>query len=175
MSKLEIKKDLLTQIANDYNESEAIIISDYSGISATDIVELRQQIFKQGFRAKVIKNRMIKRWFETQQYDVPDNILKGQNIFLKTDNNVVGLSKLLVDFTKENESFQIKGGILNGDYIDEKQIKHLSKLPSKEDLIAKTVGLIKSPLTGLVLTLSSPLNAFINVLNNIKNNKQEVK
>jgi len=47
----------------------------------------------------------------------------------------------------------------------------LAKLPSKEELIAKTVGLIKGPLSGLVATLSNPINSFINVLNNIKKNK----
>ena len=51
------------------------------------------------------------------------------------------------------------------------QVKDLSKLPSREELIAKTVGLIKSPLNGLVGTLSNPLRGFINVLNNVKNNK----
>ena len=171
MSKIEEKKALLEQISKEFNDAEAVLISDYSGVSATNMVDLRKQIFNLGLSAKVVKNRIIKRWFDANNYKLPDNLLKGQNIYLKTEDNIVGLSKIIVDYAKENESFQIKGGVLYGNYIDEQQIKDLAKLPSKEELIAKSVGLVKSPLTGLVLTLSSPLNAFINVLNNIKNKK----
>ena len=81
------------------------------------------------------------------------------------------MSKILVDFSKENENLSVKGGVLEGKFISNEEITKLSKLPSKAELIAKTVGLIKGPLTGLVGTLSNPINGFINVLNNIKNNK----
>ncbi|RAP27373.1 50S ribosomal protein L10 [Candidatus Marinamargulisbacteria bacterium SCGC AG-333-B06] len=171
MSSLDTKKEIVKNIEAEFSNSEAIIISDYSGLKVSDITDLRQQLFKEGFYVKVLRNRLTKRAFDNNKYDYPAELLTGQNIVFKSDDNIVGLSKLLVSYQKEYESFEIKGGLLEGNYIDNKQISKLAKLPSKEELIAKTVGLIKGPLTGLVATLSSPVNGFINVLNNIKNNK----
>ena len=171
MNAIEKKKIIVKDIENEFSDSEAIIVSDYSGLSVGDITDLRQRMFNEGFYVKVLRNRLTKRAFDNQKFEYPEELLKGQNIVFKSDDNIVGLSKILVSYQKEYENFEIKGGVLEGNYIDNKQIGELAKLPSKEELIAKTVGLIKGPLTGLVATLSSPVNGFINVLNNIKNNK----
>tara|TARA_B100000131_G_scaffold287769_1_gene298647 strand:+ start:336 stop:851 length:516 start_codon:yes stop_codon:yes gene_type:complete len=171
MNAIEKKKIIVKDIENEFSDSEAIIVSDYSGLSVGDITDLRQRIFNEGFYVKVLRNRLTKRAFDNQNFEYPEELLKGQNIVFKSDDNIVGLSKILVSYQKEYERFEIKGGLLDGNYIDNKQIGKLAKLPSKEELVAKTVGLIKGPLTGLVATLSSPVNSFINVLNNIKNNK----
>ena len=64
------------------------------------------------------------------------------------------------------------GQFLNEDYIDVKMINQLAKLPSRDELIAKAVGLIKAPLSGLVARLATPVNGLVNVLNNIKEEKQ---
>ena len=82
------------------------------------------------------------------------------------------MSKDIVNFSKENEKLTIKGGFLSEDFIDVKTVNQLAKLPSRDELIAKTVGLIKAPVTGLVMTLASPVSGLINVLNNIKSKKQ---
>ena len=171
MSALKNKEKIVNNIESEFQDSEAIIISDYSGLTVEDITELRQRIFKEGFYVKVLRNRLVKIAFDSSKFDYPETLLTGQNIYCKSDDNIVGLTKLLVSYQKEYENFEIKGGLLEGNYIDNKQISTLAKLPSKEELVAKTVGLIKAPLTGLVATLSSPVNSFINVLNNIKNNK----
>ena len=171
MNAIEKKKIIVKDIENEFSDSEAIIVSDFSGLSVGDITDLRQRMYKEGFYVKVLRNRLTKRAFDNQKFEYPKELLKGQNIVFKSDDNIVGLSKILVSYQKEYERFEIKGGLLDGNYIDNKQIGKLAKLPSKEELVAKTVGLIKGPLTGLVATLSSPVNSFINVLNNIKNNK----
>tara|TARA_Y100001970_G_scaffold290551_1_gene424661 strand:- start:10981 stop:11496 length:516 start_codon:yes stop_codon:yes gene_type:complete len=171
MSAIEKKKEIVKNIETEFADSEAIIVSNYSGLTVGDITDLRQRIFNEGFYVKVLRNRLTKRAFDNNKFEYPEELLTGQNIVFKSDDNIVGLSKLLVSYQKEYENFEIKGGVLEGNYIDNKQISKLAKLPSKEELIAKTVGLIKGPLTGLVATLSSPVNGFINVLNNIKNNK----
>ena len=167
MSALKNKEKIVNNIESEFQDSEAIIISEYSGLTVEDITELRQRMFKEGFYVKVLRNRLVKRAFDSSKFDYPDTLLTGQNIYCKSDDNIVGLTKLLVSYQKEYENFEIKGGLLEGNYIDNKQISTLAKLPSKEELVAKTVGLIKAPLTGLVATLSSPVNSFINVLNNI--------
>lgn len=171
MSNINLKKEKVKATVNQFQDSEALIISDYKGLNVSDLTELRSRVRSKGFESKVIKNRLFKFVANDFKFDIPDEILKGQNIFFKAEKDVVELTKILVGFSKENENLKVKGGVLDGAFISDSQVTELSKLPSKQELIAKTVGLIKGPLTGLVGTLSNPINGFINVLNNIKNNK----
>ena len=165
------KKKKVDDIVKQYSESESFIISEYKGLNVEQMNEIRSLVRNAGYSASVIKNRLFQRAAGSMSIEIPKETLKGQNVFFRADKDVVELSKILVKFSKNNESLSLKGGVLDGGFIDDKQIVELSKLPSKTELIAKTVGLIKGPLTGLVGTLSNPINGFINVLNNIKNNK----
>ena len=171
MANIDLKKKSVKKISEQFSDSEALIISEYKGLNVEQITNLRDKVRQGGFSSTVIKNRLFALSSKSIGLDIPKEVLKGQNIFFKADSGVVELSKILVDFSKENESLSVKGGVLEGNFISNEEITKLSKLPSKAELIAKTVGLIKGPLTGLVGTLSNPINGFINVLNNIKNNK----
>ena len=171
MDNKTLKELKVKELIDLFDDKEGIVVSDYSGLNANDITDLRKKVRNAGCSAKIEKNRMVKRSFDSIKLSYPEGLLTGPNIYFKVDSGMPDLCKLLVDFAKENESFNIKGAILDGEYIDSDQVNDLSKLPSREELIAKTVGLIKSPLSGLVGTLSNPLRGFINVLNNVKNNK----
>ena len=91
---------------------------------------------------------------ETLAYEIrqfPDALLKGPSMFCQAKAGVEGLAKLLVEFSKQNQVFRLKGGFLDNHYMDPDQINTLAKLPSKEVLTAKAVGYIKAPVAGLVL------------------------
>ena len=118
MNAIEKKKIIVKDIENEFSDSEAIIVSDYSGLSVGDITDLRQRMFNEGFYVKVLRNRLTKRAFDNQKFEYPEELLKGQNIVFKSDDNIVGLSKILVSYQKEYERFEIKGGLLDGNYID---------------------------------------------------------
>ena len=150
-------------------ENKEIALSDFAGKYL--VIYFYPKDKTSGCTVESQDFRDLKLDFQKLNCEVPSDLLIGQNIIFKSDDNIVGLSKLLISYQKEYENFEIKGGVLEGNYIDSSQISELAKLPSKEELIAKTVGLIKGPLSGLVATLSNPINSFINVLNNIKKNK----
>ena len=163
------KETIVNELIESYSSKEAIVIANYSNLKVNDIVDLRKSITKEGFKAKVYKNRLFKRSLDSKGVDVPGETLKGQNIYFETSSDVVSLCKLLVNYSKENENLQLTGGILDGAYITPHQISDLSKLPTKEELIAKFIGQVKSPISKLVMTLSNPINGFAHVLSNIKN------
>ena len=81
------------------------------------------------------------------------------------------LFRSIVDFAADNELFQIKGGFFEDKTIDLVTLDSLAKLPSREVLIAKAVGAIKSPLTGLVMTLSGPVRGLVYTLKAISDKK----
>lgn len=169
------KKNKTEIINNSYeqlNDSQGVIVADYRGTDVSSMSELRNQLREKGSSATVQKNTLTKIVFNKLKLEYPDEMLKGPSIVINSKKEPVLMSKVIVDFAKSNENFTIKGGFLDSEYLSVDSIDELAKLPTKPELIAKTVGLIKAPLTGLVSTLSSPVNGFINVLDNIKNKKQ---
>ncbi|MCM8763335.1 MAG: 50S ribosomal protein L10, partial [Candidatus Omnitrophica bacterium] len=92
-------------------------------------------------------------------------------IFVKDD--PVVSAKVLYDFSKDHENLKLKGGLLKDRILDSQNIEMLAKLPSRNVLIAKTVGAIKSPLSSLVFVLEGNLRKLLCVLNEIKKKKEE--
>jgi len=165
------KVDELASIRKLVEESKFTVVTDYRGLNVTTITELRNQLRSNDAKAKVCKNTLARIVLKEKSIDYPEQLLQGPSMVVTSATDASSLSKILVKFSKENEAFEIKGGVLDNEFIDNAVITELSKLPSKEELIAKTVGQIKSPLTGLVASLSSPINGFINVLRSIQDKK----
>ena len=172
MSVIQEKQKKVDQLTENLKQSRGIIVANYRGLTVTELTDLRSRLRKYGSKATVYKNGITKRAFQISERKCPEDLLKGPNILVTTDTDAVNMSKQVVDFSKETEKLTIKGGFLSEDYIDDKMINQLAKLPSRDELIAKAVGLIKAPLSGLVMRLASPVNGLVNVLNNIKEEKQ---
>ena len=163
------KVQIVDTLESEFSDASMIILSDYTGINVNEMSDLRKELASKGFHAKISKNRLVKRAFKKLNYNVEDSLLKGQNIFFNSKEDTVGLSKSLVDFAKNNEKLKIKGGLLDGNFVSTDEIVNLSKLPSKEELIAQLIGQLKNPINKFVMTLSNPINGFAHVLTNIKN------
>ena len=172
MPNIELKEKNVDKLAENIEKSRGVIVAGYSGLTVSELTELRSNLRADGSFATVFKNGITKRAFGKLKRTYPEELLKGPNIIVYSETDAVSMSKHVVDFSKNNEKLIIKGGFLSEDYIDFKMIDQLAKLPSRDELIAKAVGLIKSPITGLVMSLASPVNGLVNVLNNIKSKKQ---
>ncbi|RAP32093.1 50S ribosomal protein L10 [Candidatus Marinamargulisbacteria bacterium SCGC AG-414-C22] len=170
MSKIKLKEKVVEEIKSDIKDSRAVIVSDFKGLKVSDLTDLRTKLRETEATATVIKNSFVRRAMDKLDREYPDVLLTGNNLIIRTEADSVKMSKVVVDMSKEM-SLQIKGGFLDDRYIDEKTINQLAKLPSREELIAKAVSLIKAPITGLVIRLASPVNGLVNVLNNIKEKK----
>ena len=172
MSNIELKEKQVENLTKNIEEARGLIIAQYSGLTVTELTDLRTRLRANGSFATVFKNGITRRALGKLNRTYPEELLKGPNILVYSTTDAVNMSKEVVNFSKENEKLAIKGGFLSEDYIDIKMINQLAKLPSRDELIAKAVGLIKAPITGLVMSLSSPVNGLVNVLNNIKSKKQ---
>ena len=165
------KKQKVADIKQRVSDSSLTIVSDYRGLSVPEITELRQKITQSGGKASVCKNTLIRFAFKSLDLNYPEDMLKGPSLLITTDEDVVQVSKAVVGFIKDHDKVTIKGGVLDNKHVEDVMIKELSKLPGRDDLVAKVVSLIKGPLMGLVLGVSSPMSGLINSLNAIKNKK----
>ena len=120
----------------------------------------------------MVKKTLLRKAFE--KLGLPaDKIDSWQgNISLAvSEKDEVAPAKLIAKFIKDNENMAILGGLLGQEWMEVDRVQSLAKLPSKEELIAKTVGTIKAPLNGLVNVLAGNLRGLVNVLNAIKDQK----
>lgn len=151
--------------------SNVVVVADFRGLDVGLVTELRNSLREKAASVEVCKNTLARFAFKESGLDVPAELLMGPSMIISSPNDASEVSKVLVKFSKENENLVLKGGILDKEYIQTTTIEDLSKLPGKQELIAKTVGQIKAPLTNLLVGLKSPINGFINVLRAIQTKK----
>ena len=167
------KEKVVGTIKEKINDSTVVVFADFRGLSVGELTSLRKQVRKEGGSAVVYKNTLAKRALDELNIACPNAFLEGPSLFLNAQ-DPVKLTKILVKFAKDVESFSIKGGFLDKAVLNEKDLTALATLPSREELIAQVVGTVKAPLTKLVTSLSSPIRGLVYSLNAVKEKKQEV-
>jgi len=166
------KQEVLQKINKQIKDSKSFIISVFEKLPVSEDHKLRSELTKEKIKHEVVKKTLLKKSFEENKLnELPENELIG-NITITSSDDEIGGAKILNNFSKENEHFKILGGILNDIWVDATKISELAKLPSKQELIATTVGTIKAPITGFVNVMSNNLKNLVNVLNNIKSTKE---
>ncbi|MGE4169325.1 MAG: 50S ribosomal protein L10 [Candidatus Margulisiibacteriota bacterium] len=167
------KIDVIEKVKEKVQSSSIVVFARYSGVSVSDMTSFRSQLRKQGAHALVCKNTLAKIALHQLNYQQCDDMFNGPSILVNSSEDPVRTAKIVVDFAEQSGgTLSVHGAIVEQNVIGEADLKALSKLPSKEVLIAKAIGSIKSPITGLVRSLNSPILGFIYTLNAIKNNKE---
>lgn len=165
--KEEVVKDLTEKI----KASKSIVFADYSGVKTNDINELKSRLKKEGTNLRVIKKKLVDLSLKNAKIEVDIKSLSGQLAITISDNDEVAPARVLSKFAKENENLKILGGVLGVKGMSAKEVNDLAKLPSKEEMLAKLVGTLNAPLTGLVNVLSGNTRGLVTVLKAIADSK----
>lgn len=150
---LEQKKALVSEVAKSIEQSSAGVLAEYRGMSVQQMTALRRAAHAEGVWVKVVKNNLAKRAIKETEFACLDDYFAGP-VVLSLSNDPASLAKLMTGFEKENEAFKISAGVMNGTLIDQKTLVRLSKIPSREELLAKLVAGMKAPSSKLVSTLN---------------------
>lgn len=163
--------EMLAAIKDDISNATAMWVVDYRGLTVKQIQQLRREITGADAAMKVYKNKIMQ--IALKETDSPDLdvVLAGPSAFVFANNDPVASAKVLRDFSKDNEDLEIKGGMMDGAYLDADQVNAVASLPSREELIAKLLGTISNPLVGTVRVLNGPMESFARVLNAIADQK----
>ena len=152
------KAAVVEEVAAQIQESEAIFAVDYRGISVPQAAELRVKLTEAGARFRVVKNTLTLLAAEKAGADSLKEVLDGPTAFtfVTAEGGDVALAaKALAQFRRENDLLEFKGGVMNGEVLTAEQIGELSRLPSLDVLHGQLVGVIASPITGLVRGLNA--------------------
>lgn len=169
-SNLEAKKELVGEIKDKISKSKSIAFVNYSGTTVEENTALRSSFRKSGAEFKVYKNRLVLRALNELGITGAEKYLEGTNAVAFGFEDEISPAKLLVDAGK-NDKFKIVFGILSSKIVEASDIQKLATLPSKEILIAKLLGLLSGPATGLVSVLSAPVRGLAVALNAIGDKK----
>jgi len=160
------KERVIAELAERLKKTETLVVTDYRGLSTSDLAELRARLRKCGARFSVVKNTLAKRAAEEAGASNLLDLLEGPTAiaFLESDGDPVGLAKVLGDTAKATKVLSVRGGVLQGSEIRAEQIADLAKLPSTEVLRAQLVGAIAAAPTAIVGLFTAPLRDLVGVL-----------
>lgn len=161
----EKKEELVKEYVERLNESEAIIITDYRGLTVTQLQSLRAEIRKAEGSYAVVKNTLLQRALEAVGLPVPEDMLNGPVGISFCHKNVTGVAKAVTDFIKQNEILAVKGGLMGKQVINEDAVKNLANLPSIDVLRAQLLGLINAPAARLAGVVAGGVRQIVNVVN----------
>ena len=163
---LEMKKQQVQEMAAKLTEAGSIVLADYRGLTVEEDTELRSKMRAEGIEYKVVKNNIIKHAIQGTDLESLGDFLVGPTS-IAISNDEVAPAKVMFKFAKDLNAFELKAGVVDGKVIDLAGIEQLAKLPSKEQLIAKMLGSMNSPITGLVTVLSANIKGLAVALNAI--------
>lgn len=150
---LKQKQEEVSKLAEKLKEAKVILLTDYRGINVEDVTKLRAELRGVNTEYKVIKNNIIKRALDANGENGLDDLLEGPTALIIGTEDYLEPSKIIYNFSKNNDFYQIKGGIIDGKVMTAEEIITLAKLPSRQELIAKLAGALLGNITKLAVAL----------------------
>jgi len=154
----EQKTAVVEEGAAQIRESEAVFAVDYRGISVPQAATLRERLGEAGARFRVVKNTLTLRAADQAGAETLKDVLEGPTAFTFVNPNggdVALAAKALAQFKRESNLLDFKGGLMNGEPLTAEQIADIARLPAKDVLHGQLVGVVASPITGLVRGLNA--------------------
>jgi len=145
-------------------DAKAIYLADFTGVDVARVTELRNKLRDADIGYHVVKNRLAKRAAEAAGLDGLDAYLSGPTAIAISKEDLIAPAKILQELADEEGQFAIKSGFADGKLISSEEIEVLSKLASREELIAKVLGSVQSPLYGLAGVLNGLLRNLVGVI-----------
>ena len=152
---LKQKEEAVKNLAEDLKTSNLILLVDYRGITVEDATKLRKEVRETNAEYRVIKNNIIKRALNANGESGLDELLEGPTALITSKEDYLAPAKAIYNFTKKNDFYKIKGGIIEGKVMTAEEIITLAKLPSREELLAKLAGALLGNITKLAATLEA--------------------
>ena len=166
MVRKEKKPEIVDRISEKLNRAEIVVVTDYRGLTVAQITDLRNKLRQQGIEYHVVKNTLAS--FAADRVGKSDlsRFLEGPTAIAFGYDDAAQTPKTLLEYQKSAEevTLQIKGGLLGDRLLTAQEISVLAKLPPKGELIARFVGLLQSPISGLVTVLNGNLQGLAVVL-----------
>ena len=150
---LNQKKEEVTALASKIKDAKLVLLADYRGINVEDVTNLRTTLRNANAEYKVIKNNITKRALAEAGIEGLEDKLEGPTAVIMTNEDYLEPTKAIYKFSKENDFYKIKGGVIEGKVMTAEEIITLAKLPSKETLLSMLAGALLGNISKLAVAL----------------------
>jgi large subunit ribosomal protein L10 len=169
--KREDKQRVVDDLHAAWLDASAGVVTEYRGLTVAEMGDLRRRLRQYQVSLQVVKNTLARRAAEGTGFKAAEEMFSGP-VAIAYGNDPVGMAKAISEFAKDHEKFEVKGGLLEGKFIDPQGIKALASLPPREVLLAQVLGTMQAPLSAFVRTMSEVPASFVRTLAAIRDQKQ---
>ncbi len=165
---MAITREKKEQMVADYRsrlaKSQAIILTDYRGLTVSGITDLRSRLREAGGGFQVVKNTLFTKALEESGIPVVAGYLEGPMAVGYCFGDVPPVAKVLMDYATETKVLRVVGAIVGTSFLDAEGVKTLATLPGREVLLAQLLGAIQGPMGNLIGVITAPLRELVQVL-----------
>jgi large subunit ribosomal protein L10 len=165
------KEPLVEEMAQLLAGSETLFVSDYRGLTVSELSDLRAKLRERGATLHVLKNTLAKIAAERSGREKMAELFTGPTAVTFAGDDLVGAAKALADYARLHKELDVRGGFMQNKLIDAAGVRAIATLPPRDVLIAQVVGTIASPMTGLVTVLQGTIAGFVRALNQVAEQK----
>jgi large subunit ribosomal protein L10 len=169
---LEQKQAVVAEVAAQVAKAQAIIVAENRGLNVGAVTGLRAKARKSGLYLRVLKNTLARRAVNGTPFEKLADQMSGPLMYGIARDPVAG-AKLFAEFAKDHEQFVIRGGAMPNTLMTDKDVKVLSSMPSREQLLATLVGTLQAPMAKLVRTLNEVPGKFARTLAAVRDAKEK--
>ncbi|MBU1167526.1 50S ribosomal protein L10 [Patescibacteria group bacterium] len=165
------KEEAVQRLVDKINSSKSLVLSNYQGMTVAEVQELKKRMIEQEGSFNVVKNALLKIALKESEIEGADFTDYAGPIAVTFAKDEVSGAKETHNFAKECKTIEIREGFLDGKVLSKEAVESLALLPSKEELIAMTVGTIKAPVTSFVNVLGANIRGLVVALKAISEQK----
>ena len=155
MMNKEQKQNYITEMTANFENSEAVLVAHYQGLTVKQLDELRKQMREQDIQFKITKNRITKLALEKTKCKDLANLFTGPTA-VALSKDAISTAKILTKFSKENNNLKILGGIMGKEILDVAAVANVATLPTLDEARAKIIGILRSPAQKITSILLAP-------------------
>jgi large subunit ribosomal protein L10 len=144
---LEDKKAVVAEVAEQIAKAQTVVLAEYNGIEVPNLTVLRSKAREAGVYLRVVKNTLVRRAVADTQFAPLAEQMTGPLIY-SISADPVAAAKVLNDFAKGNDKLVLKAGSYAGKVLDKAGVQALASIPSRDELLAKLLGVMKAPVSG---------------------------
>jgi len=155
MMNKEQKKNYITEMTANFENSEAVLVTHYQGLTVKQLDELRKQMREQGIQFKITKNRITKLALEKTKCKDLANLFTGPTA-VALSKDAISTAKILTKFSKENNNLKILGGIMGKEILDVAAVANVATLPTLDEARSKIAVILRLPAQKIASILLAP-------------------
>lgn len=167
------KENIVTTLTEDFNRTTCTYIVDYQGLNVEQMNNLRREFDKEAVVFRVVKNTLARRAFENTDVAKLAEFFIGPTAIAISDTDPIAPAKVLAKVKKDYEKLQVKAILVEGQQYDVENLIQLSKMPGREELLSKLIGVMQGPLAKFVGVMRGPMQKFVGVLKAIEEKNKD--